>query len=541
MSYNWRPMIRKQRSDPDRPPAGNVLIASLLGLLFLFPGTDACALQWLAGERLSAAREHYLAGDFKSAAAELSARLAAGDTLPAATYALVQALLGDGRLDEAFEIARQAVERLPKVAWNHAAVGDVALQTAEFQRAINAYHTALALDGTVARAHLGMARILGAQALWPAARQEYDTAYSLDPADPEVILGKSRVVTGERRRQLGREYARLATYRDEDIRRHLERIYAEDAPAALDTSTCEVAGPVQKMRVKLRMLRPSPRHLDRLGIPFSINGKKAEIALFDTGGSAVMVDERYAKKLGLEKLIETIHAGVGDEGFKSAYLARIDSLQIGEVTFRNCLVHVNPNRKTFKDPNDRVAVIGSDLFYDDFQVAIDSVAGMLELDPYPALPVGTGDVPPILGHERDLSKVEQGFVQSLFFDKDVLVPTWINDREPPVYLLLDSGAMQTILTHRTAGAVTKLTDAAFKVFGESGEVKDVRQAANLRLNIAGVNQTYGSLLTISADERARVLGYGVGGYVGWSLLQHVTVTIDARNALVKMEAGSRLK
>jgi predicted aspartyl protease len=118
-----------------------------------------------------------------------------------------------------------------------------------------------------------------------------------------------------------------------------------------------------------------------------------------------------------------------------------------------------------------------------------------------------------------------------------VVPVLINGKVP-TYFLIDSGASSTVLSKRTAEELGRIhLNSAVRVHGLSGQVPQVWTAPPIEMNVLGIGQRHQKVLAIDLDFHAAESGVGLDGMLGFSFLQHLVLTLDDRNGLVKLEIG----
>jgi hypothetical protein len=98
-----------------------------------------------------------------------------------------------------------------------------------------------------------------------------------------------------------------------------------------------------------------------------------------------------------------------------------------------------------------------------------------------------------------------------------------------------------VLAKRLAKEVTTLSPSNFQIIGVSGTVEEVQEAGELRLTVGRLGQSYSDMLVIDLDGRAANTGAGIGGLLGHSFLEHTVLTINDRNAMVKIERGAPVR
>ena len=107
---------------------------------------------------------------------------------------MAQAILAQGNLDRAREIATATVEKFPNNAYALVIMARVHLAFAEFNEAGQALYQAVKLDPRLAVAHLELGRLYEAERRMASAKRHYKTAYDLAPDDAAAMLAWARTV-----------------------------------------------------------------------------------------------------------------------------------------------------------------------------------------------------------------------------------------------------------------------------------------------------------------------------------------------------------
>jgi protein O-mannosyl-transferase len=98
-------------------------------------------------------------------------------------YTMGDALVEEGRVDEALEQFRKPVLMEPWNASTHCKLGDAYLRFNHTSEAVQQYRVALALDDTIAATHAGLGLIAMQDKHLADAKREFDRALALDPGD----------------------------------------------------------------------------------------------------------------------------------------------------------------------------------------------------------------------------------------------------------------------------------------------------------------------------------------------------------------------
>ena len=83
---------------------------------------------------------------------------------------------------------------------------------------------------------------------------------------------------------------------------------------------------------------------DKVVVRARVNGAREQDFVVDTGSESTVITRPTAQRLGVLPITQALSAGVGDVGLRGLQLARIDSLEIGELKLRNipCLIKNPP-------------------------------------------------------------------------------------------------------------------------------------------------------------------------------------------------------
>ena len=413
--------------------------------------------------------------------------------------AKVDGLLIGRNFDRALEVAKEAVAKSSD-SFSLTALGEAELALGHFNEAGQAFFEASKAQPVAARAHSGLATLFLAERRMKNARAHALEAFKMDPEDPRVQFIAGRL-----------------SYPSE-----LEQSDQRRPP-------CTLASKAKATKIDLRQFRPEPGYENRFGVEMKINGGKPIRTLLDTGASGVLISQKLAAQLGAEKLSETQFFGIGDDGPRKADRALVDEIQFGNVVYRDCVVYVLEDA-AFEHGETR-AIVGIDVLWKQFLVTIDVPQMRLLLSPQPPLPTNEKGEIASFDYDRDMSLAEQGWTPIRIYRGDVIVPTLL-DRKVTTYLILDTGAWATVLSKRVADQLGRLRESSIKIVGISGEEENVWEIhGDTEMIMAGLSQEHRNVKVVDADR------FGSGGFIGYSLLQHTEVTIDERNAMIKIVPG----
>jgi tetratricopeptide (TPR) repeat protein len=410
-----------------------------------------------------------------------------------------------------------------------------------------------------ARAYLGLAEVSSAVAMYAREHRLVLRAHELDPSDPDIQ--KEWIGTLPRAERVKALESYLAESHGDDaetrrsIGEYLEMLKArQSAPGA----TCRLASDVTVTETDLRPLLLDVNHLRGLGMSVVINDKKSTL-LLDTGAGGITINSRLAERAGVRRLSDTHIGGIGDKGPVKGYTAYADSIRIGKLEFRNCLVGVVDKRSVVEEEE---GLIGADVFAP-FLIEIDFPKRKLNLSPLPARPgeptakpslaiddEGSGSEPDAKAasgaggevsppapryFDRFVSPEMKSYAPIFRFGHMLLIPTKIGEVSDKLFLI-DSGAFNNTITPDAAREVTKVhADYDTTVKGVSGKVNKVYETGTVVLEFGGLRQKNVDMTAFDFSKISRDVGTEVSGTIGFPVLNILKLRIDYRDALVNFE------
>ena len=467
------------------------------------------------------------------AAIEISRKILKGSPgVVPARLILGRALLKKDEVQAALEETESALASSPRDPGLQALLGEVYFRQAEFELAEAAYKKALDADPKCARAHLGAGNLLATQCLRRSARSEIETAYELDPDDPDVLLAWARTRRAPTQEIEGLErYLRLVT--DEDPKLLGQMRNELDLARQLNgRPTYVVTSKAASYRIKLLLLY-DPLHLRKVGLLVSFNGGKPRRLQLDTGGYGILLNPRAAQAAGIKGLSASTIRGVGDEGEKSGYFGLAESVRIGDLELRDCTVRFAGKSLV----HDADGLIGTDVFRT-FLIRLDLPNMMLELAPL--LETRAITAPQVSQQELDDSDRETlvaaaGLETFRSWRHLMLVRTTVNDSAMG-HFVVDTGGFADLISldllKKASGSVMK---SRMGVVGLSGQVKDVYSGHEILLRFGRFHQRDPDILSIDLKKLSKDTGVEVGGVLGLPLLRVFTTTINYRDGVVKFE------
>jgi len=482
---------------------------------------------------LAPAKELFNQGKFQEAAADYRLLLEKGHPSAKAHAGLVRSLLKLDQVQEAERESQQALESFPQSPMAHAARGDVYFRRALMDLAEREYQSARQIDNHCSRAILGLGRVYSAESKRNQARQLFAQAHALDPDDGDALYYWAIGLPYPQNAEALAKH--LAEFRDDAEKERREREYLEFIRALAGRRIWIAARDIERSELKLEtMLAPVPRggQMENqpplssglamvprgVGLRVKLNDTAASTFLLDTGASGLTIGKKLAEKIGAMRLSGQSLEGLGNAGPASGYNAWVDKINIGDLEFHDCVVHVSV--KNDMDGEGEDGLIGTDIF-DQYLVTLDFPGRKLLLRPLPTT-AETSD---------DSDRGTGPFSRILSFGHLLLLPTKAGPAASGLFII-DTGAHSDFISTALALQAGKLHDSDAPVQGISGQVKDVRALDNVVLQFSGYNQISERLLTIDMHAQSKALGAEVSGLIGFPTWRKMRVIINYRDGLV---------
>ncbi len=459
------------------------------------------------------AQAAYAAGHLSQAKDLYEAELTANPTDPQPSAALVRILLRENRVAEAAAQADKGLAAAPNSAVALTALAAVQLHQGQPGRALETLKTAEAADPCYAPVHLVRAQVLRIDSMYASERAEIQSAYTIDPNDPDIRRAWSSTVSpAEEVESVDKS---LSTSKDIDAE---SRKRAEDTVRSLmpllseNNQTCQVLPAVVPATFTLEPSHQDAKHIDgyRLEVGFS---KKNGSLQIDTAASGLFISKALADENGFQPAL-------GDP----PGTVRVDEVHIGPLEFRDCIVGVSDTQ--FPDHAD--GAIGTDMF-SQWLITLDHPAAKLVLAP---LPPQKGIVP----GDRVASPELQGFTPVYHRRQYLLVPVTL-DKTTPRLFILDSGIRYSTMTSEAAHSVSKMkvnfTNAVQTVSGAKLQV--YRDSFNLQFaNLDLTNQNH--IIELDPASIEHNTGIEVAGMIGFDILHSLVLHLDYRDGLVRFDS-----
>ncbi|WP_321478172.1 hypothetical protein [uncultured Paludibaculum sp.] len=337
-------------------------------------------------------------------------------------------------------------------------------------------------------------------------------ALVIDPKNPEALAGLSRSAPSlEERHSALRELASVAT----GAQGRVARAQLQVLDALSGRPAFQVADPARPYSFQLedagRDVHPDMTFpVLRIVAP---NGEKISL-LVGTAHEGIWMLKRAARALGARFLFPTPYPWLDQGDLLAGDLAIIDTLEIGDLTLRNCPVFARPASRSFMYGVD--GVIGIDVFKD-FLIDIDNAAAELRLTPF-------SDANPAV--------VSKDFVAMRRHGPFLLAPVHL-DAEYTGHFVLNSIASDVFLQdgEPTKHAKEVSRGVTHPLSGWTCSASIPQRVFEVKLAAAAARWA-GRATSCKMADLNRAAGFRVSGVLGYSFLRGFSLVIDYRHGQI---------
>jgi tetratricopeptide (TPR) repeat protein len=421
-----------------------------------------------------------------------------------------------------FEGARQEAERLiqesPRSPESLALYGDALWASGLFEQAETKYQDAIAAAPELARGLHGIARSLAARGQLEQAMVQAQAALRLSPRDLEIhhTVGTIYEMTHkyEEAAAAYTNYVNLLPNKDSSYKASWSRAeirflrsFGERVPFEAEPGTDD-----KIFTVPFKLVS------DKVVVRARVNGAREQDFVVDTGSEQTVLTRPTAQRLGVLPITQALSAGVGDVGLRGLQLARIDSLEIGELKLRNipCLIKNPP--LAVRDLPTRETESLSPLALG-YSMTIDYKARQITFGKH--LPVEPADfeLPLRLYRLATVKGTIDGSRQATF--------------------IIDTGGEVISISQASANALGKRETGRkiqLRVYGSSGWDTEAFLLPGINLAFdEGIQYRNFSVIVLNLDTPSALLGFQVGGIVGHRFLSNYRVGIDLERSMLRLK------
>ena len=388
-----------------------------------------------------------------------------------------------------------------------------------FEDAEHKFQDALTLQRDNGRALHGLARSLAARNKLNDALDTAQAALNKDPRDAEFHHTVGSIYERMRRYEEAANayssYINLLPNKDRSAKAawaraevRFLRAFGTRLPINIDAAS---AGKLHT--VPFRVLN------EKIIVKARVNRGPQMDFVLDTGSEQTVISRETAARMGIRPIVNILSAGVGDLGVRELELTRLDELEIGSLKVQNVpsIIKNPPLRglptremESFSPLSLGMSVI---IDYDRQQM-------IMGVD----LPEETADVELPLRMHR-LAMVP-GHVQG-----------------GAASFILDTGGQVISISTDTASGLERgeMRNIPLKVYGASGWDRDAFLMPGVNLNFNKIEYKNLSVVVLNLRAPSVLLGFRLGGIVGYKFLSRYRVAINLDKSIVQLRARPQPK
>jgi Tetratricopeptide repeat len=493
-------------------------------LFFFAPADGSCqagTCSPVAAHAPTPADEAYGDGDYATAEQLYTQALAQEPNNGVLAAALVHTLLHEDKEDEAAQRVQTMLAANPRAAETLSAEAEVELRQGLPWQAMQTLDRGEDADHCDARLHLIRSRALRIDSMYASERAELQKAYEIDPTDPDIQNAWHSTVSTAQEIESTLQSLELMKDLDAATRQKAGQTVHDLMPLLSENSqTCKVLPSMPSVTLPLLPSREDGKTIDGFRIEAQLPKDNVKLQV-DTASSGLYITRELAEENGL-------HQGDGDpQG-----TVRLDSLRIGPLEFRDCLVGVSATPFASKADG----FVGTDIFAS-YLIRIDPHAERLTLSPLPELKsVVPGDRPTL----PELAAFTPVYHRRQY----LLVPVTLDNKTREIFVL-DTGMRVSTMTPEIAHSLSNLkmnftnmlqtaSGPAAHVYRDTFDFQFAHLAFNRQNHILEFEPS-------AIDHNA---GLDVGGLLGFDMLHLLTLDLDYRDGLVRFDtadSGPRLE
>jgi Flp pilus assembly protein TadD/predicted aspartyl protease len=431
----------------------------------------------------------------------------------------VKSALRLGDFSHAHADAQLLVRSSPRNAESLANYGDALWAVGLFEDSERTFLEALGVERDNGRALHGAARSLAARNKLTEALTTAQAALNKDPRDAEFhhTVGSiyERMHRYEEAANAYSSYINLLPNKDRSAKAawaraevRFLRAFGSRPPVSID------AAAMGKLHtVPFRVLN------EKIIVKAKVNRGPAMDFVLDTGSEQTVVSRETAARMGIRPIVNILSAGVGDLGVRELELTRLDELEIGSLKvlnvpsiIKNPPLHGLPTREmeSFSPLALGMSVV---IDYDRQQLLMG--AQLPEENADVELPLRMHRLAMVPGHV-------QGGAASF---------------------ILDTGGQVISISTDTASGLERgeMRNIPLKVYGASGWDRDAFLMPGVNLNFNKIEYKNLSVVVLNLRAPSVLLGFRLGGIVGYKFLSRYRVAINLDKSIVQLQARTTQK
>ncbi len=391
--------------------------------------------------------------------------------------------------------------------------GDALWANGRFDEAEKAYRDAVSVAPESSRARLGVAKSMASRNQLSPALDEVQAALRSAPADSDIQYAVGSILERMHRYQeAASAYLRyLAILRGADrndrvqwARNHIAFLRSFDGIVPFEMVS---KGNVKQHVLDFRLVN------GKVMVKAKVNGGKSVEFAVDTGAEHTALSEKTARRFNIPYFIETLTAGVGEVGVRGLKVGRLRSLEIGTLTVYNLPILIkSPSMRDIPvDQTDGFSPLAIGL-----SMSIDYKNHRLILGEPVAPQAGARELPLRMHRLATVQGVVNGH---------------------PSSFIVDTGGEAISVSQSTARGLFTPADRRrikLRVYGASGLDPDAYLLPGVNLEFGSINMPNQPVVVLDLRAPSVLLGYEIGGILGYRLLGKYRVDIDLSRAMLRL-------
>ena len=425
---------------------------------------------------------------------------------------LVRTLLREQKIMAAADRANSLLAVHPASAMLLTALAEVQLRQGEPWLAAKTLERSAAIDPCLALTHLIRSKVNRIDSMYSSERSEIQAAYEIDPSDEEIARAwRQKVSIANDAVSIDQSLA--ADDLDASARLRAQVTLKSMLSGLSENSqTCQVVPAITSAVLPLLPSMRDGKHIDGYKLEVKLPQTKAVLQVH-TATSGMFISRALADLNGLHQAEDGVPGTV--------YAANVT---IGPLEFHECTLGVSET--PFYEKAD--GYIGTDVF-SSYLIKLDQPNQTMELSPLPPV-LGT-----VLPGDRAQAPALRGFTPVYHRGHLLLVPMLLNGKERKLFVL-DTGFFYTTMPSEIAHSVSSMrVNFTNPDKTTSGAWVDVYRDS-FDFEFAGLlSRNRGHIVEMEKPDIDASVGMNVGGMLGFDILHSMTMQLDYRDGLIKLE------
>jgi len=252
------------------------------------------------------------------------------------------------------------------------------------------------------------------------------------------------------------------------------------------------------------------------------------------GASGVLVSRAVARQAGLKAIYQDDVLGTGGQPPRSGFVAIADSIAIGPVEFHNCAVQV----MDVAFANGAEGIIGMDIL-SSYLVTLDFPARKMTLEMLPARPEGIASTNGL--YNRYIAPEMKDYHPIYRSGSDLILPVSANGK-PPMLFVADTAVGYSFFSPGVAYEVLNgRKNPKYEDRDALAKMESSVTLNNVQLSFAGISWNEAVMGGFDTSPFTDDSGMEISGLVGLRTISRMTIHIDYRDGLMKIDLDPKSK